>query len=118
MQEQGMVTVYILMLCGLIVGLLFLVEAGISVYKIAQKQERIRTHAMLAVVFAAVSIVCISSAFFLVARKVISKNMDYQEVLRSIARTSGEITAAAVEGFQEGFNADATDSRHYFQEEN
>ncbi|MDE5614279.1 MAG: hypothetical protein K2I74_06485 [Treponemataceae bacterium] len=99
-----MVALYILMLCGLIMGLLFLVEAGISVYRIAQKQGRIRTHAILAVVFAAASIVCTSSAVFLVARKVISENTDYKEVLRGIARTSGEITAAAVEGFQDGFN--------------
>ena len=99
-----MVALYILMLCGLIMGLLFLVEVGISVYRIAQKQGRIQTHAILAVVFAAASIVCTSSAVFLVARKVISENTDYKEVLRGIARTSGEITAAAVEGFQNEFN--------------
>lgn len=102
-----MIAVYILLLCGALMGLMLLVEAGISVYRIAQKQGRIRVHVILAVVFAAASIVCTSSAVFLVARKVINENTDYKEMLRGIARTSGKITAAAVEGFQEGFDANS-----------
>lgn len=98
-----MVAVYILILCGALMGLMFLVEAGISVYKIVQKQGRIRGH----VILAATSIVCTSSAFFLVAQKVINRNSDYKEVVRSIARDSGEVTATVLEGFNEGFDGNS-----------
>ena len=102
-----MVAVYILILCGALMGLMFLVEAGISVYKIVQKQGRIRGHVILAVILAATSIVCTSSAFFLVAQKVINRNSDYKEVVRSIARDSGEVTATVPEGFNEGFDGNS-----------
>ena len=102
-----MVAVYILILCGALMGLMFLVEAGISVYKIVQKQGRIRGHVILAVIFAATSIVCTSSAFFLVAQKVINRNTDYKEVVRSIARDSGEVTTTVLEGFNEGFDGNS-----------
>lgn len=102
-----MVAVYILILCGALMGLMFLVEAGISVYKIVQKQGRIRGHVILAVILAATSIVCTSSAFFLVAQKVINRNTDYKEVVRSIARDSGEVTATVLEGFNEGFDGNS-----------
>lgn len=103
---MSMIAIYILMLCGLLMGLLFLVEAGISVYKIAQKQGRIRMHVILAVVFAATSIVCTSSGFFFVAQKVINGNTDLKELMRSIGRNSGEIVGAALEGFQEEFKVE------------
>lgn len=99
-----MFLIYILWLVGIIFTILFLIEVGVVIYKLTQKKEKVKGHIVTAVICIIISIVCISSAFFIGIKKILRYNVSYSEVGESIGQKSADITANMYKGFKEGWD--------------
>jgi len=85
--------IYILWLVGIIFTILFLIEVGVVIYKLAQKKEKVKAHIVTAVICIIISIVCISSALFIGVEKILKYDTSYSEMSKSIGQKSADITA-------------------------
>lgn len=96
-----MVQIYILWFLGIAFGITAIIEMAIVAYRLYFRRGIMKTHIILAVVFAVLSIGCMSSALLSVFDKAVSSDFSAHSVGQSVGKKTGSFSGAVYNGFKE-----------------
>lgn len=96
-----MLLIYALWFLGVIFGLLTAVEVAIIIYKICNKNKKLKSNIILAIITAILCIGFSSSAIITVFDRVIKSNITISSVSKDLGKISADMTANAYQSFIE-----------------